>query len=106
MEDALQCWYIMYLGQFVSGRLGWAHHERSFPSSLDRERNKIGVLSSLILEGSAAFIYTRVCTVFRSVLSEENICTFTFCIVVLHTPVSPTSPNTYAIGELSTLNCP
>lgn len=22
MEDALQHWYIMYLGQFVSGRLG------------------------------------------------------------------------------------
>lgn len=31
MEDALQHWYIMYLGQFVSGRLGLAHHERSFP---------------------------------------------------------------------------
>ncbi len=31
MEDALQHWYIMYLGQFVSGRLGLAHQERSFP---------------------------------------------------------------------------
>lgn len=50
MEDALQHWYIMYLGQFVSGRLGLAHHERSFPKSLCKARNKIGVFSSLLWE--------------------------------------------------------